>query len=124
VPRMPGPGAGARLGGMELILMLLVPFPLGYFLRGRPAAFIAYIAVHGFVFTVQTLNLVVEWAGGSQQAFGPFPKADDADVIAYVVVNLVIFAAGFGLVYLGHRLGARRRARASGPVALEPERAV
>jgi hypothetical protein len=32
----------------------------------------------------------------------------------------VIYAVGLGLVYLGSRLGARRRARTAGPVALEP----
>jgi hypothetical protein len=107
---------------MELILMVLAPFPIGFFMRNRLAAFVTYIAVHGFVFTFQTLNLIIEWVGGSQQAFGAYPKASNTDVFSYGVVNLVIFAVGLGLVYLGHRLGARRRARSGAPVALEPTR--
>ncbi|MFB9180264.1 hypothetical protein ACFFX1_19145 [Dactylosporangium sucinum] len=104
---------------MELILMVLVPFPVGFFVRSRLAAFVTYIAVHGFVFTAQTLNLLVEWVGGSAEAFGPYPRASSGDVLAYLVVNAVIFGAGLGLVWLGGRLAARRRAKAAGPVALE-----
>ena len=104
---------------MELIVMVLAPFPIGFFMRNRLAAFVTYIALHGFVFTFQTLNLLLEWIGGSQEAFGTYPKASNANVLSYGAVNLVIFAVGLGLVYLGHRLGARRRARTGGAVALE-----
>ncbi|MET7399769.1 hypothetical protein ABZS66_40455 [Dactylosporangium sp. NPDC005572] len=104
---------------MELIAMVLVPFPVGFLVRNRLAAFVTYVAVHGFVFTAQTLNLLVEWVGGSTEAFGAYPDASDPEVLAYLVVNAVIFAAGLGLVWLGHRLGARRRARSAAPVALE-----
>jgi hypothetical protein len=112
-------GRATMLFGMELILMLLVPLPVGFFLRNRLAAFVTYIAVHSFVFTLQTLNLLIEWTGGSQEAFGPYPKGSNANVLGYAAVNLAIYAAGLGLVYLGSRLGARRRAKADGPIALE-----
>ncbi|MFI5908888.1 hypothetical protein [Dactylosporangium sp. NPDC051541] len=105
---------------MELIALVLVPFPVGFFVRNRLAAFVTFLAVHSFVFTVQTLNELVEWIGGSGRAFGPYPRADQTEVFAYAVVNLVILLAGLGLVSLGGRLGARRRAKADGPVALEP----
>jgi hypothetical protein len=114
--------AGPRpsmLDAMELILMVLAPFPIGFFIRNRPAAFVTYIAVHGFVFTFQTLNLILEWAGGSQEAFGPYPKASSGNVYSYGAVNLVIFGVGLGLVYLGSRLGARRRSRTASAVTLE-----
>ena len=42
---------------MELIVMLLAPFPIGFFMRNRLAAFVTYIALHGFVFTFQSLSL-------------------------------------------------------------------
>jgi hypothetical protein len=104
---------------MELILLVLAPFPIGFLVRSRTAAFIAYVALHGFVFTFQTLNLLLEWAGGSADAFGAaFPKYETAEVVAYGVVNAVIFGVGLGLVYLGSRLGARRRSRRA--VDLEP----
>jgi len=35
---------------MELVVMVLAPFPIGFFVRSRLAAFVAYIAVHAFVF--------------------------------------------------------------------------
>ena len=34
---------------MELIVLLLVPFPLGFAVRSRTTAYLAYIAVHAFV---------------------------------------------------------------------------
>jgi hypothetical protein len=104
---------------MALIIMILAPFPLGYFLRNRLAAFVAFIAVHSFVFTFQSLSLVIEWAGGSQEAFGPYPQASDGNVLSYAAVNLVIYLVGFGLVMLGHRLGSKRRASKNGPVHLD-----
>lgn len=105
---------------MELILAVLLPFPLGWFVRNQLVAYVAYIAAHAFVFTFQTLTLVLEWAGGDEAAFGPFPDASMGSVTGYAVVNLVIYAAGLGLVHLGHRLSARRRAKATGAVHLDP----
>jgi predicted Na+-dependent transporter len=116
--RMAPGRAGTMLGAMELIIMVLAPFPIGFLIRNRLAAFVTYIALHGFVFTFQTLNLILEWAGGSQEAFGPYPKASSGSILGYGLVNLVIFAVGLGLVYLGGRVGARRRSRERA-VALE-----
>jgi len=93
-------------GSMELLLTVLVPFPLGFAVRNRMAAYIAYIALHAFVFTFQTLNLLIEWVGGSEHAFGTYPDANSSDVWGYGVVNLVIYLVGLGLVALGHRTRA------------------
>lgn len=101
---------------MELLLTLVAAFPIGFLIRNRLVAFVVYLAAHGFVFTFQTLVLLVAWVGGSGEAFGPYPQGSTAEVFSYGVVNLVIFAAGLGLVYLGHRLAARRRGRAAVPV--------
>jgi hypothetical protein len=103
---------------MELLLTLVAAFPIGFLIRNRLAAFVVYLAAHGFVFTFQTLVLLVAWTGGSGEGFGPYPQGSTADVVSYGLVNLAIFAAGLGLVYLGHRLAARRRAR--GAVPAEP----
>jgi hypothetical protein len=100
--------------------MILVPFPLGFFVRNRVVGFVAFIAVHAFVFTVQSLSLLIEWIGGSQAAFGAYPGADTADVLAYGGMNLAIYAASFGLLVLGHRVGRGRRARRTGAVHLDP----
>jgi hypothetical protein len=48
---------------VELIIMLLAPFPIGYLIRNRMAAFLAYIALHSFVFTFQSTSLLKEWTG-------------------------------------------------------------
>jgi hypothetical protein len=91
---------------MELIVTLLVAFPIGYFVRDRLVAVLAYIAVHSFVFSFQAMQLTREWVGGSTEAFSKNPGTVPW---AYFVVNLVIYAAGFGLVLLGARLATRRR---------------
>lgn len=97
---------------MNLIFVLLVSFPLGYFLANRTTAVIAYVAAFGPLFTFQTLSLVTDWAGGSTAAFGgPFPSSNYSNVVGYAAVNVVLYLAGFGLIMLGHRLGAKRRAR-------------
>jgi hypothetical protein len=100
---------------MELIAMLLLPLPIGYLIRNRLAAFVTYIAAHGMIFTFQTMELVREWVGGSTTAFAKDPNTASWP---YLLVNAIIFAAGLGLVWLGHRLGSRRRARAERPVDL------
>ncbi|AGZ45045.1 hypothetical protein [Actinoplanes friuliensis] len=90
---------------MELIVTVLVAFPLGFAVRNRMAAFVAYIAVHSFVFTFQTAQLVRAWVGGDHSAF---PADGDVVPWSYLIVNAVIYAAGLGLVALGHRLRSRR----------------
>src|ERR1700709_425735 len=89
---------------MELIVPIVIAFPLGFFIKSRTTAYIAYIAAHSFVFTFQSVALITEWAGGDTSAFGPYPKADKGEVWSYGLVNLLIFAAGLGLVALGHYL--------------------
>lgn len=99
------------VGSMELIVMILLPLPLGLFVRKRTAAYIAYIAVHAFAFTFQTAILLMEWADGSTEAFGTFPDHSNEDVWGYGIVNLVIYGIGLGLVTLGYRIRTKRNAR-------------
>jgi predicted Na+-dependent transporter len=94
---------------MELVLMLLLPFPLGYLMRNRLAAYVVYTAVHSFVFTFQTMMLLRAWVGGDTSAFGADPNSVEW---SYGLVNLLIYAAGLGLLWLGHRAGRGRRMRA------------
>jgi hypothetical protein len=97
---------------MELIVMIAVAFPIGFFVKSRTAAYISYIAIHGFVFVFQSTDLIIEWAGGSKSAFGPYPKAS-SQIWGYGLVNLVIFGAGLGLVALGYYVATRRRTKAA-----------
>jgi len=104
---------------MELILMVLAPFPLGFAVRNRTAAYLAYIALHAFVFTFQSLMLLIDWVGGSQAAFGPHPNASDSNVLSYGVLNLVIYLVGLGLVWLGYRARNWYQSR-NAAVSLDP----
>ncbi len=111
---MHGGCCGPYLGHMELLLVIIAPFPLGFFLRNRTAAFIAYIAAAQFVFTFQTAWLLLDWGGGDEAAFGgPFPDHDLSQVFGYGAVNAIIFVVGLGLVTLGARLGRSRRNKAN-----------
>jgi hypothetical protein len=94
---------------MELIIMIAIAFPIGFFIKNRTVAYLSYIAVHSFVFIFQSVDLITEWAGGSKSAFGPYPKASELQVWSYGLVNLLIFGAGLGLVALGHYVASRRR---------------
>ena len=94
---------------MELLVMLLVPFPLGFLVPGCGTAYLAYVAVHAFVFPFQTLVLLLDWVNGAEAAFGPYPAASWGQVWGYGAVNLLIYLAGLGLVALGQRAGAARR---------------
>lgn len=95
---------------MELLAMILLPLPLGLLIKNRVVAFLAYITAYCFLFTFQSTSLVIEWAGGSTAAFGPYPEANSADVWGYGVVNLVLLLVGLGLVALGAKLRTRRTA--------------
>ena len=105
---------------MELLLMIVAPLPLGRFVRSRMVAVVTYVAMFAVLFTFQSMALVIDWAGGSQAAFGPFPDATDQKVFEYGAINLIILGVGIGLVHLGARWRARREARTAGTVSLEP----
>jgi hypothetical protein len=100
---------------VELIIMILAAFPLGYFIRSRNVAYVAYIALHSFVFSFQSMELTREWVGGNYSAY---PKDSQTVAWSYAVVNLAIYAVGLGLVTLGHRVADHRRAKVAGPIDL------
>jgi hypothetical protein len=100
---------------MELITTLLIALPLGYFIRPRMTAYLAYVAVHGYAFTLQSTQLTREWVGGSTEAFSKNP---DTIPWAYALMNLAIYSLGFGLVTLGAVAAARRKSRVAGAVDL------
>jgi hypothetical protein len=93
---------------MELIVTILLAAPIGYFVRGRLVAVLTFVAVHSFIFTFQSMELTREWVGGDNSAY---PKKPKTVAWSYGVVNLIIYAAGFGLVLLGGWLAARRHQR-------------
>ena len=93
---------------MIAVVTVLLAFPLGYLLRSHLAANVAYAIAYLWAFTFQSLYLTLSWVGGDYTAF---EKGPDTFPLSYGVVATGIFAVGFGLVALGHRVGARRVAR-------------
>ncbi len=92
---------------MIAVVTILLAFPLGFRLASRPAARTAYAVAYLWAFTFQTLYLTLDALRPevTNPAFEPggFP-------LAYGLVALGIFLAGFGLVELGHLVARRRNA--------------
>lgn len=104
---------------MNLFFTVLAAFPLGFVVARRQTALLTYLIADSFLFSLQTLSLLLTWmSGGSglggasgfgDTPSGPFPvDYSRSEVIAYGVVNAVITLAGVGLVLLGARLRTRR----------------
>jgi hypothetical protein len=103
-----------RLGGQLVdIVTLLIALPIGYFIRPRLTAVVTYIAMHSFVYTFQSTELIREWIGGDNSAY---PKNPKTVAWSYALVTALIYAAGFALVLLGGWLAARRRQREADPM--------
>ena len=106
---------------MNLFFTILAAFPLGFLVTRRQAALLAYLIVDSFLFSLQSLNLLLSWmSGGSglggSSGFGDTPSGQfpidysGGEVIAYGLVNAIIILVGVGLVLLGSRVRARRAA--------------
>lgn len=95
---------------MIAIVTVLFAFPLGFLLRSRTAAYVGYVAVYGYAFSFQNVYLLRNWVGGDSSAFPTDPATLP---VSYLAVSVAVYAVGFGLVTLGHRLGARRRSRSA-----------
>lgn len=93
---------------MIAIVVVLVAFPAGYLLRSRLAANVTYAIAYLWAYSFQNVHLTRMWVGGDESAFVKDPSSMP---ISYGLFTLGIFAIGFGLVALGHRLGARRTPR-------------
>jgi len=88
------------------VVTVLLAFPLGYFLTSYLAANTAYAIAYLWAFVFQGVYLLLDAMNGGRDAFDPeeFP-------LSYGLVAAAIFAAGFGLVAVGRRVGTKRRAR-------------
>ena len=95
---------------MIAVVTVLLAFPLGYLLRSHLAANATYAIAYLWAFTFQSLYLTLSWVGGDYSAFA---KGTDSFPLSYGLVAAGIFAVGFGLVALGHRVGARRAIQAT-----------
>jgi hypothetical protein len=89
--------------------MLVLALVIGWFVRPRLLAYVAYLAVFSVLFAFQSVVLIVDWAGGEQKAFGAFPDGGQGEVWSYGAVNLAILAVGVGLLTLATLVASRRR---------------
>lgn len=105
---------------MTIIFTVLFAFAIGFLVKQRGLAIVAYLALNGLVFAYQTLNVLLEWLGpkqgGEGMAFGPKPTGfpvtyKNSELAAYGLVNLVAAAVGVGLVVLGTNVARRRASR-------------
>lgn len=112
---------------MNLFFTILVAFPLGFMVTRRQTALLSYLIVDSFLFSLQSLNLLLTWMSGASglggssgfgdTPSGPFPiHYSGSEVIAYGVVNAIITLVGVGLVLLGSRVRARRTTHAQDAV--------
>jgi hypothetical protein len=77
---------------MELIAAVLIAGPLGYFVKSRKRALIAYLVIWAVIFPIQTVDV---------------HRGEGLDVL-YWVFNAVFLAGGLGLNRLGSHLRRRR----------------
>lgn len=104
---------------MNIIFTVLFAFAIGYFVKQRGLAIVAYLALNAIVLSYQSISVLLDWmANRPPVAFGPAPTSfpveySGSEFMGYGVINLVVTAAGVGLVLLGTRLSARREARRS-----------
>lgn len=100
---------------MTLIYTILIALPLGYLIKTRSTAVLAYLLAGSYLFSYQSTIVLLDWFGHeSPSAFGPFPNdfpanASSSETLGYGLVNLAITTVGIGLVLLGNRVAARRQ---------------
>lgn len=94
-----------------VMVIVIAAFPLGFLLRNRLAAFVAFGLAFSYVFTFQTAQLVLEATHGSDEAFGDLSDPDwdwFGDTIGYLVFTTAVYAVGLALVAAGHLVRIRR----------------
>jgi hypothetical protein len=110
---------------MNLLFTVLGAFTLGRLVPRRSAALVAYLIADSFLFSFQTLNVLLTWMSGATgmggaSGFGNSPSGTfpidyaTGEVIGYGAVNLAITTVGVGLVLLGARVRARHAAHVAG----------
>jgi hypothetical protein len=96
---------------MIAVVTILCAFPLGFFLSSRLAANTAYAIAYLWAFVFQGTYLMLDSVSNGKTLNDDPAFVADEFPWEYGVVTLLIFAVGFGLVALGHRVGRGRRER-------------
>ena len=96
---------------MIAVVTILLAFPLGFFLRSHLAANTAYAIAYLWAFVFQGIYLMLDSINQGKTLNDDPAFVSDEFPWQYGVVTLLIFAAGFGLVAFGRRVGRGRRER-------------
>ena len=99
---------------MNIILTILVGFPMGYLIRSRSTAVLTYVLVDSYLFTFQTAFLLMQWVDGDDHAFGARGgdwTAERTTWSAPTWSSTGSSSPSASALVLGHRLRARRSAR-------------
>jgi hypothetical protein len=96
---------------VNLILTLVIAFPLGLLMSSRLAAQLVNACVFLFGYVSIAVLLLLDWAAGGEQAFGPFPKWDAVQAGSFVALSGAAFAVSALLVHWGSVVRRRRAER-------------
>jgi hypothetical protein len=102
---------------VNLILTLVIAFPLGLLMSSRLAAQLVNACIFLFGYVSIAVLLLLEWAAGDEQAFGPFPKSDAVQAGSFVALSGAAFAVSALLVHWGSVVRRRRSERGAVAVA-------
>ncbi len=104
---------------MNIAFTMLFAFPIGFFVKQRGLAVVAFMAADAFWFTAQTTMILLLGLTGHPSSSNAFKFAAGPehytvswpDFWSYVAVNAVIATVGIVLVVLGNWAAAKRRAK-------------
>ena len=92
-----------------IAIVALLALPLGYVVKNRMAAYVAFGLAFAHVYTFQTANLVMEWVNGADAAFEQSSSTSLlGSTMGYFTFTTLVLLVGYGLVTLGHFLRTRR----------------
>lgn len=113
---------------MNILFTIIAALPIGFLVRQRSTAVVAYLAADALLFSYQNVDVMLNWMAGNggiggAQAFGPFPTEFPipyaaSDIVGYGLVNLIIVVVGIGLTLLGNWIRSRRSSRAASTVSV------
>lgn len=98
-----------------IVIVALLALPLGYAVKNRMAAYVAFGLAFAHVYTFQTANLVMEWVNGADVAFEQSSSTSLlGPMMGYFTFTTLVLLVGYGLVTLGHFLRTRRASKTAG----------
>lgn len=116
---------------MNVVTTPIVAILVGMFVRSRLLGAVLYLSIQAFVFTFQTLMVLLIWMAGiggpfgGNGAFGAAPTGfpipfSEGDVWIYGLLNVAVLLVGTALTVGIISLRAKRRTRADSLMKAQP----